>query len=155
MSLPQIRTEYVFTARVSVTAARVLSSGPEGLRRYVPITGGAVDGPSLKGEVLAGGGDSQLVRPDGVFELEARYVIRTWDGVDFGVLNRGLRHGPADVMARLAQGQPVAPHEYYCRTAPRFDVPADSPYQWLNRAIFIANVERLPDVVVVHVHQVL
>jgi hypothetical protein len=155
MTSPPICTEYAFTARVAVAAVRLVGVDPEGLRRYVPITGGSVDGPLLNGEVLPGGGDSQLVRADGVCELEARYRIRTVDGVEVGVLNRGLRHGPAHVMARLAQGQQVSAAEYYSRTTPRFEAPIGSSYEWLNKTVFIASAERLAEVVVVHFHRVL
>jgi hypothetical protein len=155
MTWPLIRTEYAFTARVSVAAPRDIAAAPEGLRRFVPITGGTVEGPLLRGEVLAGGGDSQLVRTDGVFELEASYRVRTADGVDVDVLNRGLRHGPVEVMARLAQGEQVSSTEYYSRTTPRFKAPTGSPYEWLNRTVFIASADRLADMVIVHFHQVL
>jgi hypothetical protein len=155
MSWPLIRTEYAFTARVSVAAPQVIAAGPEGLRRFVPITVGIVEGPLLRGEILAGGGDSQLVRTDGVFELEASYRIRTPDGVNIDVLNRGLRHGTAEVMARLAQGEQVSPTEYYSRTTPRFKAPSGSTCEWLNRGVFIASAERLAGLVIVHCHQVL
>jgi hypothetical protein len=155
MTWPPIRTEYAFTAQVSVAAPRVIGMVPEGLRRFVPITGGTIDGPRLRGEILVGGGDSQLVRADGVFELEASYRIRTHDGIEVEVLNRGLRHGTAEVMDRLAQGQQVSPADYYSRTTPRFKAPGGSPYEWLNRTVFIASAERLADLVIVHVHQVL
>jgi len=155
MTWPLIRTEYAFTARVSVAAPRVIAEAPEGLRRFVPITGGTVEGPLLSGVILAGGGDSQLVRTDRVFELEASYRIRTADGVEIDVLNRGLRHGSAAVMTRLAQGEQVSPAEYYSRTTPRFKAPSGSPYEWLNRTVFIASADRLADLVIVHFHQVL
>jgi Protein of unknown function (DUF3237) len=155
MTRPLIRTEYAFTARVSVAAPLVIAAAPEGPRRFVPIIGGTVEGPLLSGEILGGGGDSQLIRADGVIELEASYRIRTADGVTVEVLNRGLRHGSAEVMARLAQGEQVSPTEYYSRTTPRFKAPSSSPYEWLNRAVFIASAERLADVVIVHFHQVM
>lgn len=155
MTWPLIRTEYAFTARVSVAAPRAIAATPEGLRRFVPITGGTVEGPLLRGEILAGGGDSQLVRADGVFELEASYLIRTEDGAEVEVLNRGLRHGSVEVMARLAQGEQVSPTEYYSRTTPRFKAPRGSPYEWLNRTVFVASAERLADMVIVHFHRVL
>jgi hypothetical protein len=155
MTSPTICTEYAFTARVAVAAPQIIGADAEGLRRYVPIIGGTVDGPLMKGEVLSGGGDSQLVRADGVVELEARYRLRTVDGVEVAVLNRGLRHGSADVMARLAHGQRVSPDEYYSRTTPRFEAPSGSAYEWLNKTVFIASADRLAELVVVHFHRVL
>lgn len=155
MTPPLVRTEYAFTARVLVGAAIVVGQGPQGLRRYVPITGGFVTGPLLNGKVLAAGGDSQVLRTDGVLVADAQYVIRTEDGVTITVLNRGLRFGPADVMARLSQGEQVAPEEYYFRTAAQFEAPIASRYEWLNKAMFVATAERNAESVIVHFYRVL
>jgi hypothetical protein len=155
MTPPPLRTEYAFTARASVGAAIVVGQGPQGLRRYIPITGGLVTGPRLNGTVLAAGGDSQVLRTDGVLVAEARYVIRTEDGVAIAVVNRGLRWGPADVMARLAQGEAVAPEEYYFRTAAQFEAPLGSRHEWLNKALFVTTAERHAESAIVHFYCVL
>lgn len=155
MTPPPLRSEYVFTADVSVAAPVIVGQGPQGLRRYVPITGGTVTGPRLNGKVLAAGGDSQVLRADGVLVAEAHYVIQTDDGFTVAVLNRGLRWGPADVMARLARGQPVAPEDYYFRTAAQFEAPLGSPHEWLNRAMLVATAERHVDAAIVHFYCIL
>jgi hypothetical protein len=138
-----IRTEPAFTARVTLGSPIVIGHGPEGLRRFVPITGGTVDGPQLTGTVLGVGGDSQVVRADEVLAVEARYVIRTHDGVTI------------DVIARLAAGAVVAPQEYYFRTVAQFEAPLGSPYDWLNRSLFLGTAERRIDAAIVHFHRVL
>jgi hypothetical protein len=150
-----IALEFAFTAYVSLADTLVIGQGPEGLRRYVPITGGRVDGPLLCGTVLAAGGDSQVVRADGVLAVEARYLIETHDKITVGVVNRGLRHGPAAVLARLAAGAAVEPSEYYFRTAALFEVPLGTAYEWLNRSLFLATAERRIDTAIVHFHRVL
>ena len=155
MSPPLLRTEYAFTARVLVGAAIIVGQGPHGLRRYIPITGGFVNGPLLHGKVLAAGGDSQILRADGVLVVDAQYVIQTDDGVTVAVLNRGLRLGPADVMARLSQGEKVAPEEYYFRTAAQFEAPLGSRHEWLNKAMFVATAERNAESAIVHFYCVL
>jgi hypothetical protein len=147
--------EFAFTARVTLESAVVVGEGPAGLRRYVPITGGTVSGPLLEGSVLAAGGDWQVMRADGVLELEARYVIRAADGVMIGVCNRGLRCGPEEVMARLAHDEPVAASAYYFRTSAQFEAPLDSAHDWLNKALFIGDAEREPNEVMVHFHRIL
>jgi hypothetical protein len=152
---PPLRTEYAFTARVSVGTAVIVGEGPQGLRRYVAITGGSVDGPLLHGKVLAAGGDSQVLRTDGVLVARAEYVIQTQDGVSVAVLNRGLRWGPAEVMARLSRGEPVAPEDYYFRTAAQFEAPLGSPYEWLNKTVFVATAERNAEAAIVHFYRVL
>ena len=150
----KLHTEYAFTARVLLSPTIVVGDCPEGLRRYVPIIGGTVDGPLLKGEVLAAGGDSQVVRADHVLAVEARYVIRTATGVNVGVLNRGLRHGPPEVIARLARGDKVTPSEYHFRTVALFEAPLGSSYEWLNKSLFIGSAEREIDAAIVHFHRV-
>lgn len=111
---------------------------PAGHRRVINIVGGSFSGPRLSGTVLAGGADWQILREDGTAVLEARYTLRTGDG-DFILVNSsGLRHGPPEVMARLARGETVDPAQYYFRTVLRFE--SGSPdLDWLNRTIAVAS----------------
>lgn len=149
-----LHTAFVFEARVKVDPALVVGPSSHGLRRVVPISGGSVSGPRLNGVVLAGGADWQYVRPDGVLEVAAKYTLKADDGTLIMVDNRGLRHASAAVMARLSKGEQVAGSEYYFRTSAQFEAPADSPYAWLNRAVFIGVAERYPDAAVIRFYQV-
>ncbi|MBT9489012.1 MAG: DUF3237 domain-containing protein [Rubrivivax sp.] len=106
--------------RCEVGALVSLGPGPYGERRYVPLGGGTVSGPELQGTLVEGGVDWQVARADGALDIGAHYVIRTPDGALVEVQSNGLRHGPPDVMARLARGEAVAAHEYFFRTAVRF-----------------------------------
>lgn len=105
--------------RCEVGALVSLGHGPYGERRYVPLGGGTVSGPELEGTLVEGGVDWQVARADGVLDIGAHYVIRTPDGALVEVQSNGLRHGPPEVMARLARGEAVAPHEYFFRTLVR------------------------------------
>jgi hypothetical protein len=136
-----------------VALIRDLGAMPRGRRRIVPIVGGSVRGPRLEAEVLPGGADWQYVRGDGVVELVARYSILTRDGVEIAVVNRGLRRAAPDVLERIARGEAVDPALVYCRTTPQFEAPA-GPYEWLNRSVFIASAERMPDRVRIAVFEV-
>jgi len=107
-----------------------------------------VEGPGLKGIVLSGGVDWQVVCPDGTTELEARYDLQTHDGGTISVENRGLRRGPVEVMRKLAAGEPVEPSAYYFRTAAFFRT-ASPTYQWLSESVFAGAGERYADHVVV------
>src|SRR5262245_63364405 len=113
---PPLRTEFAFEARVKVDRPMVVGESSHGVRRIVPILGGPLQGPALKGQVLAGGADWQFVRPDGAWELEARYTVQTEDGVLIMVVNRGVRYGSPEVMAKLAKGEKVDAAQVYCRT---------------------------------------
>ena len=119
--------------------ALVSLGGPakHGERRYVPLGGGSVVGPELNGTLVEGGVDWQVNRADGVLDIAAHYVIRTDDGALVEVQSDGMRHGPADVMARLARGEPVEPHEYFFRTVVRFTTGAPS-WLHLNKVLALA-----------------
>ena len=135
--------KFVCQARFEVTAPVEIGRTADGIYRMIPITGGTVTGPGIAGVVLPGGADWQRVRPDGTAEIEARYLIRTEDGATISVLNKGLRGGPAEVMRRLAAGEPVNPAEYYFRTAPQFQT-GDERYAWLTQRLFLGVGERGP-----------
>src|SRR5580692_12765126 len=109
------RLEFIFAAHVTVDPPLDLGDVGKGRRRIVPITGGEFSGPDMRGTVLAGGADWQIIRGDGTAELEARYTLRTDDGALIYVRNVALRHGPPDIMVALAAGRPVAPGSFYFR----------------------------------------
>ena len=136
---------------VAVSAPLVVGRGPTGERRVVPILGGRIAGPRLNGEVLAGGADFQLIRDDGVAEIEARYTLRLEDGALVQVLNRGIRHASPEDMARLLRGEPVPPERVYFRTAPVFETAAPA-HAWLHRSLFLGFGERRPDSVRVRIY---
>jgi hypothetical protein len=146
--------EFAFAAYVSVGTP--LEAGPivSGRRRIIPITGGHVAGPRLSATVLPGGADWQIVLPDGTAQLVARYTLQAPDGTLISVVNRGVRRGPPDVLARLAAGEAVDPSHYYFRATPCFEV-APGPHGWLARSVFVATGERRPDQVIIRVFEVM
>lgn len=144
---------FVTEVRAEVAAPMALGAGPNGERRIIPILGGRVAGPRMNGVILPGGADFQIVRPDGVLELEARYALRLDDGAQVYVVNQGLRHAAPEDMARLARGEPVPPERIYFRTAPRFETAAPA-HAWLTHTLFVGFAERHPDHVRVRVFAV-
>ncbi|MCC4251291.1 MAG: DUF3237 domain-containing protein [Pseudomonadota bacterium] len=131
---------------------RVLIGPPQELgmvngvrKRVIPITGGTVEGPRLQGRVLPGGADWQSIRADGTADILARYTLEAQDGTLISVTNPGYRHGPPEVLARIAAGQVVDPALYYFRTTPRFDVESDSVHGWLGRTVFLCTAGRYSD----------
>jgi hypothetical protein len=140
-------------ARFRVDVGPVVSLGatPQGERRMVSLIGGSVSGPQLNGSIVPGGADWQLARSDGVLEIAAHYAIRTDDDALIEVRSNGLRHGPPDVLQRLARGEPVARDEYFFRTFMRF---ATGHPAWLhmNRLMALALGERQAQRVVLDVY---
>lgn len=146
--------QLLFEARGALEPAIVVGQTPEGLKRVVPIVGGTFTGPRIRGSLVPGGADWQYVRSDGVTVVEARYLLRTDDDVLIEVHNRGLRHGPEEVMRRLAAGENVDPGEYYFRAAPSFTAPAGK-YEWLNRSLFLCTGARYATAITLWVYEVL
>jgi len=141
MPLVKPDLEFVFGMQAKLGDIVVVGETPEGLRRMIPIIEGTFSGPALQGTVLGGGADWQFVRSDGVTVADATYLLRTHDGVLMQIHNRGLRHGPPDVIKRLVAGDDVDPAEYYFRASPTFLAPAGA-YEWLNRGVFVTTGAR-------------
>ena len=108
-----ITSKALFTLEASVGPPQVTAKGPYGERRYIPVTGGIVKGERISGELLPGGADCQLVRPDGVVEMDVRVNIRTDDDVTILMKTLGLRHADEGVLKRMMNGDKVDRSEYY------------------------------------------
>jgi len=143
----------LFKAEITLAAPQELGETPQGRRRIIGITGGRFSGERLSGRVLPGGADWQVVRADGVADLDARYTLETSDGALIYVRNRGYRHGPAEVLRRLSAGEEVDPSLYYMRTTPRFETGA-ARYAWLNRLVCVATGARRAAAVELEVFEV-
>ena len=146
--------EFVFELKVKLKPAIIVGETPHGTRRIIPITGGTFEGPNMKGEILDGGADWQIVRKDGVAELEAHYQIKTDDGIVIYIKNVGLRVATPEVAARIGRGEKVSATAYYFRAVPKFEAPTGK-YEWMNNAIFICTGERNPDNVSIKVWRLL
>jgi hypothetical protein len=143
-ALREVRTRPLFVMRLDVRGLQVVGETPGGHRRVGPIPGGVFEGERLSGEVLEGGSDWQAVRGDGGTTLDARVVLRTSDDALIAMTYRGLRQGPADVIARLGRGEAVDPAEYYFRIAPFFET-ASPRYAWINDIIAVGIGHRRAD----------
>lgn len=128
---PQL--EFALQLKVTIGEAYRVGETQHGERLVIPITGGTFEGPRIKGTVINGGADYQLInKAQHRTELEAIYSIRTDDGVYIHVRNRGIIYDGKD-----ADGNP----SFYFKAAPQFEAPADSRYAWLNNALFVCAPE--------------
>jgi hypothetical protein len=139
---------YAFEVRAEVAPPIEIGRTPRGTRRVVPIIGGTFEGGELKGRILAGGADWQLIQEDGFTQLDSRYTLETDAGDVIGVRNRGVRHAPPDVMARLLAGEPVDPSLVYFTTTPTFETAAPH-LAWLARSMFVGIGQRQPSSVLI------
>ena len=154
MMTPTIQTRHVFTITALIGAVTTAGEIGHGVRRIIPITGGDVRGELVNGRVLAFGADFQIVRPNELIELEAKYAFETDDGAVVYVENKGIRFGPVDLLQKLKRNKPVDPALIYCRTTPKFETGSEK-YRWLMEHLFVASVARHGDRVVIDVFQVL
>jgi hypothetical protein len=150
---PKPQLELMFRASVAVAAPRSLGRTPAGERRIVDIVGGEVTGPRLAGRILPGGADWQIVRDDGTAVLEARYTVEAQDGALVYVQNFGYRHGPTDLLMRVARGEDVDPALYYFRATPVFETAAPE-LAWLNRTIVVCSGVRTRERVILDFYAV-
>jgi hypothetical protein len=150
---PAPRLTFAMTLRVQVDVPTEFGQVPRGRRRVIPILGGSFEGPNIRGQVMAGGADWQIVRADGLSELDTRYALKTERGSLVYIQNAGMRHAADDVTKKLLAGEAVDPSLVYFRTVPTFETSAPE-LQWLTRAIFIGIGERHPKEVVIHVWKV-
>jgi len=131
VSEPQNTPQLEFALQLKVTLGEAYSCGEtqHGQRTIIPITGGTFEGPNIKGTIINGGADYQLTNKAlGRTELEAIYCIKTDDGVNIHVRNRGIIANGKD-----ENGNPT----FYFKCAPQFEAPADSKYAWLNNSLFL------------------
>ncbi|SEB24898.1 DUF3237 domain-containing protein [Variovorax sp. YR216] len=127
MTVP--RTEFVYESVVDLAPTVQLGMSPFGERRMVPITGGTFEGPGLRGIVVPGGADRQLVRRDGSVALDAIYELQTDDGVVISVRNRVLSRRPKDAPAYVFSNIEL--------TAP------EGRYGWLNDFVYVGTLNSL------------
>ena len=142
--------EYVMTVKATIEPAVEMGKTPEGQRRVIPISGGTFEGPGLKGIIMPGGEDWQLVRDDGTMLLEARYWLRTEDGTIIRV------HNAVTISAQAATEQ--KPASRYVRSSVKFEAPVGK-YDWFNKAIFVgtlrADTTQRPAVVTLQFYKVI
>jgi uncharacterized protein DUF3237 len=136
--LPEPRLTFVYRLEATVASPVDLGPIPQGRRRIIALEAGTFTGPDLKGVLLPGASaDWQVVLPDGTALGDVRYTLQTDDGDVVYVQSRGVRHGSAEVLARLARGDDVDPSEYTFRTSTQIETAAPR-LDWLNKGVFIS-----------------
>ena len=139
----ELRSRLLFMIEPTLDAPQVNEATPAGVRKIVAVNGGTFAGPRLKGVILpAGAADWALTRNDGSLLLDVRLTLETEDSARIFMTYRGVRHGPKEVLERLARGEAVDPSEYYFRIAPFFETGA-ARYTWLNNIVCVGMGERL------------
>ena len=122
----------MYEAVVDIAPTVPLGDSPLGERRIVPITGGTFEGPGIRGKVLPGGADRQLIRKDGVRRLDALYEMQADDGAVITVRNQVL----------IAPGGGGGGAPDYRSSTLEITAP-EGPHAWLNRLVFVGTLNSL------------
>ncbi|OOM80458.1 DUF3237 domain-containing protein [Clostridium sp. BL-8] len=155
VNIKEMESEEVFS--ISIVVDKPILVGQDdvvGRRQLIPILSGEVKGEGFNGEVLPGGIDSQIIRPDGKCELSARYAIKLEDGAAIYIENNGMRTVPPEYVEAVKTGKFVDPSVYYFRTIPTFET-YDEKYKWMMDNIFVCYAARLPENVLLKFYKVL
>jgi hypothetical protein len=135
-TLRSLRSRPLFVMRLDVKPLQIVGATPAAFRRIGVVPGGAFEGERLSGVVLDGASDWQSVRNDGATTLNVRLVLKTNDDALIAMTYRGIRHGAADVIAKLERGETVDAASYYFRINALFETAA-AKYDWLNRIVAV------------------
>ena len=152
--MPLLSEKPILVVRCALEGILKFGNTPYGERRVININSGTVEGPRFKGKILTGGADWQIIRADGVVHLHARYTVQAESGGLILVNSEGYRHGPPEVMERLARDETVDPSLYYFRAFMRFET-ADPSSAWLNRILALGYGARENRAVKIDVYEVL
>jgi Protein of unknown function (DUF3237) len=137
------RFDHLYDMTVQLEPPQMIGQTPQGNRQIFYVRSGAFEGPRLKGELLPGGGDWFLMRPDSVGELDVRATLKTHDGALIYATYRGIFSASQEAWAKLYGGEPVDRDQYYFYTAPIFQTSA-TDYLWLNRILAVGVGSALP-----------
>jgi hypothetical protein len=150
-----MNTRLLMTMHVKIGTLLNIGAVAHGTRRTALLGGGTFEGPRLRGVILAdSSADWQLLRSDGVLEMDLRFTLRTDDGALISMSAFALRHGPPEVIAAIGRGETVDPSTYYFRTLPRFET-SHPAYSFLNRLIAVGSGDRRPEGPIYTIHEVL
>ena len=152
--LSTLRYQPLFIFQIEVKPPSIVGATPGHDRRIGEIAGGRFEGERLKGKILSGGSDWQSLRADGATTLNVRLVMETHDGALIAMTYLGVRHGPKEVLDRIARGESVNPSEYYMRATPYYET-ASPNYSWLNRVVSVAYGHRVAGGAIYQVFEIL
>jgi hypothetical protein len=152
--LTAVRYKPLFIFQIEVKPPSIVGATPGHDRRIGEISGGRFEGDGLRGRILSGGSDWQSLRADGATTLNVRLVMQADEGDLIAMTYLGVRHGPKEVLDRIARGEKVNPTEYYMRATPYFET-ASQKYGWLNRVVSVAYGHRVAGGAIYQVFEIL
>jgi len=150
----EVRYRALFDFQIEVKPPSIVGTTPGYDRRIGEIGGGRFEGERLRGIILSGGSDWQSLRADLATTINVRLVLQTDDGVLIAMRYFGVRHGPKEVLDRIARGEKVNASEYYMRVTASFETSSEK-YGWLNRIVSVAMGHRIAGGAIYRVFEIL
>jgi hypothetical protein len=114
--------QLVFSVTLQISATHDVGNTPYGHRRLLDVKGGTITGDRLKGSVVTGGLEYELVLSNGVVEYQGINILKTSDGAMIYVRSCGV--------APDGNSQP--------RVIPDFEAATSGNDAWLNTAKLVA-----------------
>lgn len=149
-TLPAPSLTFLFHLECDMETFRHIGQGPHGDRSTVIFKGGRFEGPRLRGEILPGGGDWEIVRDHGDIQtahLDTRYNLLTHDGATIYLQTTGTRTGKKEVLEKLGSDKSIKADEFKMRLHLTMET-GDERYSWVNDGVFIASSGRVGDQVI-------
>ncbi|MFD6162508.1 DUF3237 domain-containing protein [Nocardia sp. NPDC060256] len=153
----EVRTTHLFDVVVDLNPPLDMGVGPYGRRILYGAASGSFEGPRLRGEVVPGGGDWTLFRPDRGMTVDVRLTLRTHDDALIHMSYGGRWIVPPELSSDIidpVKSRLVDPARYYFRTAPLFETGAKQ-YAWLNDIVCVGSGYLIEGGVAYKVSQVL
>ena len=109
----QVKTEFLYSVTIRVGEMQDIGNTFRGHRNIVKSSGGTFEGPKLKGEVLPGGGDWFLTRPDGIAEGDVRDTYKTDDGHLIYIYYRAIMNASPTVWEKTTEQKDAGKRSFH------------------------------------------
>jgi hypothetical protein len=130
-----IETEFLFTLKGDIGEP---VSGNENLMIF-EVLNASIEGPRVRGEIVAPMGDWIRIMPNGNWKLDVRFTIRTDDG-EFVYCNyTGILRMDEGLGERIAAGESIDGDDMYFRSTPYFET-TSKKYAWMNDIVCIGRM---------------
>ncbi len=121
-------------------------------RDFTPVLSGNFTGPGISARLLEGGGDWSTA-VDGLFRLDARYLMQADNGDIIEIQNRGVGHSSADVFEEVSKTGRASLDGVYFRTTALFFTSSEK-YAWLGEKVFVGIGREFGAELTLHIYEV-